>query len=107
MIFVLPVFAAFSYLLFKDTLNKLQAVGPVYWITRDIVPKKTPIVTIGFMHEIDFPWRKGKGIQIRIPRRTFQLGVCHKGTDLDETTGTLSAVGGRFMDTPPTEIGEW
>jgi hypothetical protein len=96
-----------SFFLFKDTLNKLQAVGPVYWITRDLVVKNSPIITKGFMHETDHPWRHGKGIQIRVPKRTFQIGLCKKQQNFDEFSGVLAAVQGRFMDTPATEIGEW
>lgn len=103
----LVIFAISSYFLFKDTLNKLQAVGPFYWITRDLVPPNTPLLSKGFMHETDFPWRHGKGIQIRIPHRTFQIGLCKKHKQLDDQEGVLAAVQGRFMDIPPTEIGEW
>lgn len=92
---------------FKDTLNVLQGIGPVYWITRDYVPDHTPIVCMGFMREIDSPWRTGKGPQFRVLNRTFQVGLCRKHHYQNPTEGELAVVGGRFMETPPEEIGEW
>lgn len=96
----------YAYFLFKDTMNVVQSAGPVYWITRDYVPSHTPRIGIGFMHELGAPWRHGKGIQIKAFKHTFQIGFCHKN-EFDETTGVLAAVQGRFMDTKPTEIGNW
>lgn len=97
---------AFGYFLFRNTLNTVQSVGPVYWITRDYVPANTRIISSGFMHELDAPWRHGKGVQIALFKRTFQLGLC-KYHNFDETSGVLAAVQGRFMDESAHEIGSW
>lgn len=97
-----------AWFLFKDSLNLVQALGRVYWITRDYVPKGTPIIAKGFMRELGHPWRVGSGIQIRIARnRTFQVGWCAKTSPSSEEEGVLSAVGGRYMDVTAEEIGEW
>lgn len=97
-----------AWILFKDSINLVQAVGPLYWITRDYVPKGTPIVSKGFMRELGEPWRVGAGIQIRFAQnRTFQIGWCHKTAPATEDEGVLSAVGGRYMDVTAEEIGEW
>lgn len=96
----------FGYFLFKNTLNAVQSVGPVYWITRDIVPPHSRVISSGFMHELDAPWRHGKGVQIALFKRTFQIGLCKKH-NYDETSGVLAAVQGRFMDESAHEIGNW
>lgn len=103
----IAVSAVCSYFVFRNTLNKVQAVGRLYWIVRDSYSAFTPYVGIGFMYETDFPWRHGTGIQFRVPRRTIQIGLCRKNLNLNETTGALAALKGRFMDTDPKEIGEW
>ena len=96
----------FGYFLFRNTLNTVQSVGPIYWISRDYVPSNSRIISSGFMHELDAPWRHGKGVQIALFKRTFQVGLC-KRHNYDETSGVLAAVQGRFMDESAHEIGNW
>lgn len=96
----------FGYFLFRNTLNTVQSVGPIYWITRDYIPTNTRIISSGFMHELDAPWRHGKGVQIALFKRTCQIGLC-KRHNFDETSGVLAAVQGRFMDESAHEIGNW
>ena len=98
-------FVFFTYFLFRNTLNVLQVVGPVYWIAKETTSKASPMVAKGFMHETSYPWRSGKGLQVRWGFKTFQVGICHK-QNYDETEGMLSAVQGRFMDLTPIEIRE-
>lgn len=97
----------FGRIVLKDTLNLLQVVGPVYWITRDYVPENTPLVSIGFMKQTDAPWRTGKGLHFNLWKRTFQIGFCRKNHYKNSIDGELSVVGGRFMDIEPEEIGAW
>lgn len=97
----------FGHDLFKNTLNKLQVVGFVYWITRDYIPPHTKFLSKGFMKETSAPWRVGTGIQIKAFKRVFQIGVCRKQHYSNSVEGELAVVGGRFMDVKPTEIGEW
>ena len=93
-----------GYYTLKDTKGFVQGVGPVYWITRD--DPRVVGAGLGTMHELSAPWRKGRGLYIVCAKRSLQIGLCRK-QNLDETEGTLSAVQGRYMDTPPTEIGNW
>lgn len=97
----------FGRIVLKDTLNILQVVGPVYWITRDNVTKGTPLVSVGFMKQLDDPWRTGKGLHFNLWKRTFQLGFCKKNHYKNSVDGELSVVGGRFMEVTPEEIGAW
>lgn len=110
-IFVLLIVALSmgAWMIFKDSLNLVQGFGPVYWITRDVVPTNTRLVSTGFMHELCAPWRVGKGVQIRLGHtRTFQIGFCKRTRPVDEESGVLQAVGGRMMDeVTPEDIGEW
>lgn len=98
--------ARFSFSL-KCRHNVVHSLFFIYWITRDFVDLRTPIVCTGFMHETDAPWRHGKGIQLRTNKHTIQIGVCKRLKISDETAGVLNAIGGREMDTPASEIGLW
>jgi hypothetical protein len=59
------------------------------------------------MKQIDEPWRVGTGLHFNLWKRTFQIGICHKQHYTNSMDGELSVVGGRLMDTAPTEIGAW
>jgi hypothetical protein len=99
--------ALFGYFVFKDTANSVQAVGPVYWITRDYEKVQKPRIGSGFMVETDSPWRSGKGIQISLHKKSFQIGLCKKTKYKNEQEAELGVLGARFMDTRPTDIGNW
>lgn len=88
-------------------MNRVRGIGPFYWIVRDFVDARTPRVCTGFMHETDYPWRRGKGCQFRTDKYTLQIGLCKKLSVKDETDGILNAVGGREMDLTAHEIGQW
>jgi hypothetical protein len=101
--FLIPTLG-YVYTIFKGTLDLVQGIGPIYWISR----KDARIFSIGIgtMHELSAPWRKGKGIYIAAFRRSFQVGICRR-QQLDEVSGTLSAVQGRYLDLSAHEIGNW
>lgn len=101
--FALPT-ATYVWMVFKDTLDKVQGIGPVYWIVRR--DPRIISVGIGTMHELSEPWRKGRGVYVALFRRSLQVGLCRR-QQMDEVTGTLSAVGGRWLNTTPKEIGNW
>ena len=88
-------------------MNRVRGIGPLYWITRDFVDNRTPIICTGFMRETGAPWRQGKGLQIRTKKHTFQIGFCKRLNPSDETAGILGAVGGRMLDLEADEIGSW
>jgi hypothetical protein len=88
-------------------MNKVHGNGRIYWIIRDFVDLRTPLMCMGFMKETDYPWRHGKGIQIRTSKYTLQIGLCKRLNVITETDGILQAIGGRDMDTPAREIGMW
>jgi hypothetical protein len=96
-----------AYFLFRDTLNKLQYLGPIYWITRDNTSLNTPFISIGFMRQIAPPWKIGKGIQFTYKNYSFQTGFCRKYTHTDETSGILGALGGRYLDDDVDTIRKW
>lgn len=91
----------------KDTMNVVQGVGPLYWITRDVVPPNTPQVGWGFMRETGYPWRSGKGLQINLGTHTFQIGLCRRAKVQSTTDGILHALQGRMMAETPKEIRKW
>lgn len=96
-----------SYLLFKDTLNRIQYVGPVYWVTRDNGSYKDPLITKAFMRHTAPPWKVGKGIQLRCGKYTFQFGLCRSTKLSTEEEGLLHALQGRFLDSDAKDIGNW
>lgn len=79
----------------------------MYWIIRDYEKGTGFHIGSGFMRELDFPWRMGKGIQITLHKRSMQLGLCKKTRYRDEEEAQLGVLGARFMNTEPTEIGNW
>ena len=88
-------------------MNKVHGIGRIYWIIRDFVDLRTPLMCMGFMKETDYPWRHGKGVQIRTSKYTLQIGLCKRLKVVTETDGILQAIGGRDLDTPAREIGMW
>lgn len=96
-----------SFLLFKDTVNSVQAVGPIYWICRDVIPTGTPRVSWGFMRQLSSPWRVGKGVQIRLKRHTFQIGLSRKSKKVSDENGLLYAIQGRYLGDTPKDIRDW
>lgn len=88
-------------------MNRLHAVGRLYWVVRDFANTNTPLISMGIVRETDYPWRHGKGIQLRTRKHTVQVGLCKRVHMQDETDGVLQAIGGREMDTPAQEIGMW
>ena len=95
-----------SYFLIKH-VNVLITTGPLYAIRRDNGTPKEPHLCTGFMHEISHPWRRGKGIQIRVRNQIVQVGLCRKHPHQKEDEGALSAIGGRYMDTDVKDIRGW
>lgn len=101
---LLVVIAVGFYLLFKDTLNKIQYIQTfrIYWITRDDGVLGTPVVMRAFMRQTAPPWWRGTGIQLRYKTYTFQFGVLTgRGTSL------LDQLGGRELEESAKEIRRW
>jgi hypothetical protein len=93
-----------AYLLFRDTMNRLQYVQTlrIYWITRNTAPMGTPVVSVGFMRQTSAPWWNGKGVQFRFKNYSFQVGVLTERGD-----GLIGQLGGRDMDETASEIRSW
>lgn len=99
--------AAGLYFLFKDTLNRLQYIGPIYWITRDNGSLSEPRFARAFMRGTAPPWKIGKGIQFRLFYYTVQVGICHnaplKDPD-DYLEGLMYVLGAEDMNLTVEEI---
>lgn len=94
------------WLVLRNTLDLVQGVGPVYWLTRQTDVKKIGIQS-SFMRETDYPWRNGRGIQAVVPYRTFQVGVCKPSEHYTKEEGLLHSLVGRRLPSKPKEIREW
>lgn len=89
-------------------MNKLKHVGFLYFIIRDIGKKKDPVIAKGFMRQTGYPWKSGKGVQLRAWKYVMQVGFCKSNKILkDETDGLLYAMQGRLLEEKPSEIGSW
>lgn len=104
--YALIFIAFFAYCTFRNTLNILQVVGPIYWISRDYDKVQKFRVGSGFMHTTSEPWFKGKGVQISIWKRSFQVGMCQEHKYHNDLDGALAAIQGRFLDLTPHQIDE-
>lgn len=105
MVVSLPIVGMSGRYVFKDTMNLVQGIGFVYWVTRDT--HKGFSLSIGFMRETDYPWRTGKGLQIGISKYSFQLGFCKRHDPHSEIMGLTNALKGRELHYQPKEIREW
>ena len=94
------------WLVLRNTLDLVQGVGPVYWLTRQTTVKKVGVQK-SFMRETDYPWRTGHGIQLVVPFRTFQVGICKPSEHYTVEEGLLHSLVGRPLPEDPEEIGEW
>lgn len=101
--FIVPALFYFKFV-FKFEHDQLYVYGRVYGILK----KDTRLMRVGTgtMHQTSAPWHKGKGIYIVVLKRCLQIGLC-KPQQLNEESGILSAMQGRYLDLTPHEIGNW
>lgn len=104
-LFFVPFSVMCGVHVFSGTLNLVQGIGFVYWVTRDT--HKGFSLSIGFMRETDYPWRTGKGIQIGVGKYSFQIGFCRRHNPNNEIMGLTNALKGRELHYQPKEIREW
>ncbi len=94
-----------AYLLFRDTLNRIQYLERIhtYWITRDNPAPNTPfLIRHAYMRQTAEPYWRGRGWQFRVGPRTFQVG------HLTMKVNSLEAQVGRgFYDYTPKELRPW
>jgi hypothetical protein len=91
-------------------MNNLHTIGPIYWVLKDNATSKTPKLAMAFMRQTGSPWRVGRGIQLKMNKYSFQIGLSKKAKttdDLGELDGLLYAMQGRVMETSVLEIGDW
>lgn len=103
---VLSVLLVGGYLLFRDTMNRLQYIGKLYWITRDNGVQGTRHIAFdAFMRGTSPPWKVGRGVQFRWGKYTFQVGICRNGPPAEtELEGLLNMLGGRMLDTEESHV---
>jgi hypothetical protein len=104
------------FVTFRDTLNRIQYIEflRIYWITRDNGKSGDPFVVRSFMRQIAPPWWRGKGIQFRVSKYTFQVGILREKANVPEGSmdsemmGLLSQLDGRELDIDPKVLrDEW
>lgn len=85
-----------------------RGVGPLYFATETKCSERAHL-SRAWITEMAPPYRKGKGVRLRLGRYAVQVGICHKN-DVDETEdveGLLDHVGWRSLDTSVDEILLW
>jgi hypothetical protein len=99
-----------AYFLFKDTLNRIQYVERLrlYWITKDNAAPGTRRITKAFMRQTSPPWHRGSGIQVRLGKYTFQVGVLQITDQVfdDDFDGLLYQLDGHELAVPAEDIRE-
>lgn len=89
-------------------MNKLKSLFGLYFIVRDTGKKKDPKVAVGFMRQTGYPWKAGRGIQLRINKYVIQFGICRSNKTIQEDwDGLLYAMKGRVLEEKPKDIGSW
>lgn len=79
-----------GWLLFRHTLNLFQHIGPLYWITRDDGSRGAPVVAWAYALSIGPEYKIGNGVQFRLGRHTFQIGLCKDApVDPDDEIASL------------------
>jgi hypothetical protein len=98
-------FMYLSYLLFRDTKNRIQYVEhlKLYWIAKEHQSSKAlrgvPFVSTSFMRQTQKPYWYGKGIEFRFFKWTFDIGILQgKGED---------PIFFETVDASPQEIRDW
>lgn len=89
------------YFLFKDTMNRLQYIGPVYWITRDNGDISEPRICRAFMRGTSAPFKVGQGVQFRLFYYTFQIGICRNAPVQGEMEGLMYVLGAHDLEDSP------
>ena len=92
------------YLLFYNTLNKLQAITwlRIYWLVRDIGGDGDPHFSRAFMRQNGAPFWRGQGIQFRRNQYVFQIGIL-----TGKGMSRLDQLDRREMEDSPKEIRQW
>lgn len=101
---VAAVVAVLLYLLFRDTMNRLQYIQTlrIYWITKNNANKKDRTITRASMRQTAEPWWQGSGLQVRFGSYSFQFGILKgKGSSL------LDQLGGRDLEETPQDLRKW
>lgn len=101
--FIIPAVFYIKFV-FKFEHDQLYVYGRLYIIVRK--DKRIVRTGVGTMHQTSSPWNKGKGVYIVVLKRCLQIGLC-KPQHLNEESGILSAMQGRYLDLTPHEIGNW
>lgn len=90
-----------AYFLFRDTMNRIQYIEHLrlYWITKNTARKGVPLIALSFMKQTQAPYWYGKGVEVRVFKWTFQLGILQgKGS---------SPIEFEDLDVPVPTIRDW
>lgn len=103
---VLSLVAGLLYLLFVDTMNRIQYVERLrlYWITRDDATPTTPRLSRAFMRQTAPPFWRGRGVRVRFRKWTFQVGILE--LKVDSLESQVSNIGG-WLPTDPKRLRKW
>lgn len=88
-----------AYFLFRDTMNRIQylEILRLYWITRDTGETGQPFFAKATMRQTAAPYWRGKGVQFRLGKYTFQVGLLTMRVDSLESQ--ISNLGWLEMET--------
>ncbi len=92
---------------FSDEMEDLRGFFVFYVFQRKRRPVDTKWVQRGFVREIDHPYRRGRGLQIRAGTSIWGIGLCRKRSFADDDEATEKALEARVLSDDIYEIGDW
>ena len=88
----------------SDLSTRIRGVGPVY-IAVERKPSERRVFSRAWIIEMAPPFRKGKGVRLRLRSRAFQIGVCRRHPEAEENL--LSHIGWREAEASLDKIRQW
>ena len=101
------VLLSIAFIVVRLEYNVIYVFSVFFIIKRDNAKSSDPFICRSFMHGLQKPWYRGKGIQIRLKSKNLQIGVCRPSKHPTEEAGVLDAIGGRYLDESVEKIGNW
>jgi hypothetical protein len=83
-----------------------KEVGRTFVHTMKYPSTDFPLMERGFSQEIDYPFRKGSSIVVRVPFSTTAVVVGWWGQPQDEDDALHSAIGSRFIDIGEIDVSQ-
>lgn len=89
---------------FSDDMKQVHGLGPVYFFRAQCDSRR---LQRGFIREIDPPYRRGKGLQVRVFGNVFGIGLCRRVRYANEYEAVRDALEASDIVESAENIGDW